>query len=213
MDEGGQPDSTLATTTTTAAAAAATTTLISTEEAVSATALLASEVDPMADEGGGGGGSGGGGGGDEDALLRSAPRAPLPPALPLPASIHVRTWRYLPASSEDLKAYFHPLRPTRIVWLNALSVNVLFEDDATAARVLELFGEGVPTVSGIPPVHPSWRTCLKPLVKPRTDKYGVEGSETTIWIRRTTTHDTKENAAPTHGECVCVCAMCAPFSF
>ena len=171
------------------------------ESALAMSAALAAEADPMQ-------GEGGGGEGPTAALPPSAgPRPPLPPAEVLPAILHVRAWRYLPASSGDILGYFGALRPSRVEWLNGVSVNVHFADDATASRALELAGEACATVPSVPPVHPSWRTCLRPLIKTtRTDKYAPQGAETSIWIRRATTHDTKANAAPTHGALFVLCA-------
>ena len=121
------------------------------------------------------------------------------PAQVLSCVLHVRAYRYLPAATADIRAFFAPLVPARVGWLNAESLNVFFEDDATAARALELAGEPVAAVPSVFPVHPAWRTCLKPLIKQRKDKYAPAGAETSIWLRRATTHDTKANAAPTHG--------------
>ncbi len=147
-------------------------------------------------------------------LQAHPPRAALPlaPAEPLPTALHVRAWKYLPAASADIRAFFAPLVPSYITWLNAVSLNVVFGDAATAARALASAGEPVAAVPSVPPVHPAWRTCLKPLIKVRQDKWAPAGAETTIWVRYATTHDTKENAAPTHGACWHARGSCCPAS-
>jgi hypothetical protein len=122
------------------------------------------------------------------------------PAEPRPGVLHLRTWKYLPANNNDILEYFLPLRARRVEWLNSVSVNVHFADADTAARALETMGGPVPRVATVPPVHPAWRFAPKRFVKKTPDdKYGPRGSETSVWIRQATTHDTKALAKSTHG--------------
>lgn len=120
-------------------------------------------------------------------------------AQPRPEVIHMRAYQYLPAASADIFAFFSPIRPSFVEWLNAIAVNVIFEDEGTAKRALERFSEAIPTAAGVTPVDPSWRVCLKPMVKQFTDKYAPKGAETTVYLRTATTLDTKERAARTAG--------------
>lgn len=116
-----------------------------------------------------------------------------------PTALHMRAYKYLPASTADIEAFFSPLRPTLVEWLNGDSLNLIFEDEGTAKRALELNSEPVPVCVGIETVHPDWRICLRPLVKMKTDKYAPEGAETTVYLRFATSSDTKGNAAKTQG--------------
>jgi len=111
----------------------------------------------------------------------------------------MRAYKYLPASTADIEAFFSPLRPTLVEWLNGDSLNLIFQDEGTAKRALELNSEPVPVCVGIETVHPDWRICLRPLVKMKTDKYAPEGAETTVYLRFATSSDTKGNAAKTQG--------------
>lgn len=116
-----------------------------------------------------------------------------------PTALHMRAYKYLPASTADIEAFFSPLRPTLVEWLNGDSLNLIFQDEGTAKRALELNSEPVPVCVGIETVHPDWRICLRPLVKMKTDKYAPEGAETTVYLRFATSSDTKGNAAKTQG--------------
>jgi hypothetical protein len=116
-----------------------------------------------------------------------------------PTALHMRAYKYLPASTADIEAFFSPLKPTLVEWLNGDSVNLIFQDEGTAKRALELYSEHVPICAGIETVHPDWRICLRPLVKMKTDKYAPEGAETTVYLRFATSLDTKSKAAKTQG--------------
>jgi hypothetical protein len=116
-----------------------------------------------------------------------------------PTALHMRAYKYLPASTADIEAFFSPLKPTLVEWLNGDSVNLIFQDEGTAKRALELYSEPVPICVGIETVHPDWRICLRPLVKMKTDKYAPEGAETTVYLRFATSLDTKSKAVKTQG--------------
>ena len=116
-----------------------------------------------------------------------------------PNVLHIRSYKYLPASTADIEAFFSPLRPTLVEWLNGDSLNLIFQDEATAKRALELNSEPIPICPEVESVHPEWRICLKPLVKMKTDKYAPEGAETTVYLRFATSIDTKANAVKTRG--------------
>lgn len=116
-----------------------------------------------------------------------------------PTALHMRAYKYLPASTADIEAFFSPLKPTLVEWLNGDSVNLIFQDEGTAKRALELYSEPVPICVGIEIVHPDWRICLRPLVKMKTDKYAPEGAETTVYLRFATSLDTKSKAVKTQG--------------
>jgi hypothetical protein len=116
-----------------------------------------------------------------------------------PNVLHIRSYKYLPASTADIEAFFSPLRPTLVEWLNGDSLNLIFQDEATAKRALELNSEPIPICPEVESVHPDWRICLKPLVKMKTDKYAPEGAETTVYLRFATSIDTKANAVKTRG--------------
>jgi len=116
-----------------------------------------------------------------------------------PTALHMRAYKYLPASTADIEAFFSPLKPTLVEWLNGDSVNLIFQDEGTAKRALELYSEPVPICVGIETVHPDWRICLRPLVKMKTDKYAPEGAETTVYLRFATSLDTKLKAVKTQG--------------
>jgi hypothetical protein len=115
--------------------------------------------------------------------------------------LHIRAYKYLPASSKDLISYFSSLsmRPSFIEWLNGISANVIFEDAETAKRAFESFAEPIPVVENVPAVDPKWRVCLKPLIKQKTDKYAPAGSETTIYVRFATEADTRDRAGVSLG--------------
>jgi hypothetical protein len=113
--------------------------------------------------------------------------------------LHLRAYQYLPAATADIAAFFAPLRPAHIEWLNAEALNVVFGDAGTAHRALELFSEKVPRVAGVAPVDAAWRVCLRPLVKQKTDRYAPAGATTCIYLRPATTHDSKEHFAKTRG--------------
>jgi hypothetical protein len=117
-------------------------------------ASFALDVDPMADEAP-----------PQPADPSTTPMKPDFPATVRQGVIHLRAYAYLPAATGDVVAFFAPLRPSRIEWLNGTCVNVVFEDVGTASRAMELFSEPVPVVEGVPVVHPAWRTCLKPIIK------------------------------------------------
>ena len=135
------------------------------------------------------------------AAVALVPRSiPLGAAEPRPEAIHMRAHRYLPAATRDVFAFVAPLRPTRVEWLNGVSLNIVFADADTASRAVELLSEPVPTVKGVKRVHPAWRTCLRPIEKQGTDDYAPRGAETTVWLRPATTHDHKAFAPATHGE-------------
>jgi hypothetical protein len=116
-------------------------------------------------------------------------------------ALHMRALTYLPAASADITAFFSTasVRPSYIEWLNANSLNVLFEDEASAARALELCSEPVPVCPGVDTVAGVWRVALKPLLKLATDKYAPAGSVTTIYLRRSTSADTKGLAPASRG--------------
>jgi hypothetical protein len=116
-----------------------------------------------------------------------------------PNVLHIRSYKYLPASTADIEAFFSPLRPNLVEWLNGDSLNLIFQDEATARRALELNSEPIPICPEVESVHPDWRICLKPLVKMKTDKYAPEGAETTVYLRFATSIDTKANAVKTRG--------------
>jgi hypothetical protein len=138
--------------------------------------------------------------GMETAGASAAAPEPAAPAEPRPGVLHLRAYKYLPASTSDLHAFFSPLRPSFVEWLNGVSVNVVFEDPGTAARALELVSEPIPLVPSVPPPPPGgWRVCLKPLVKGKTDKYAAAGAETTVYLRPATTDDAKDKAKKTAG--------------
>ena len=138
---------------------------------------------------------------DGNQMATEEAEEPLPPPTPRPAAIHLRVHKYLPAASGDIIAYFAEAgyRPSFIEWLNGRMVNVLFEDAATARRALEAMSEQVPKVKSVAPVDPAWRVCLKPLVKQRTDKYAVAGSQITVYLRPATSHDDKRIVGGTSG--------------
>jgi hypothetical protein len=116
-----------------------------------------------------------------------------------PNALHIRGCGYLPAATRDIYSFFGEFRPSWIEWLNGISLNVIFEDAATATRALETFAERIPAVAGVPPVWEGWRVALKPLRKQKTDKYAAKGTESTVYLRYATAADTKEQAIGSTG--------------
>lgn len=116
-----------------------------------------------------------------------------------PNALHIRGCGYLPAATRDIYSFFGEFRPSWIEWLNGISLNVIFEDAATATRALETFAERIPAVAGVAPVWEGWRVALKPLRKQKTDKYAAKGTESTVYLRYATAADTKEQALGSTG--------------
>jgi hypothetical protein len=156
----------------------------------------------VADAAAGAGTGAGAGAGSESAPPSSPAKPPAEPAevgVPRPNVLHLRAYQYLPAATADISAFFSPLRPSYVEWLNAISINVHFADKGTAARALERLTEPIPVVTEVPPVPAGWRMSLKPLVKLKSDRYAPAGAETTVYLRQATTLDTKARAAHTAG--------------
>ena len=124
---------------------------------------------------------------------------PKEEAIPRSDALHMRAYEYIPASNEDIQAFFSPLRPAYIEWLNGSSLNIIFEDAGTASRALELLSEPIPIVPDVAPVLDSWRFCPKPLIKQKRNEYAPAGAETTVYLRFATNLDTKERAPKTRG--------------
>lgn len=114
-------------------------------------------------------------------------------------TIHLRTAEYLTASQEDIQDYFSEFGASWIEWLNGKSVNVIFEDEFSAKRAFESLGEPIPKADGVPEISPVWRASVRKMVKKRTDRYGLAGAETSIFLRFATDRDTKERAKRTAG--------------
>lgn len=85
---------------------------------------------------------------DADGVAASGPQADGDTPRLRKQAIHLRTAEAIVVSEGDVQEFFSDYGTCRVEWLNAFSLNVVFEDEASANRAFDSMSEQVPTVRG-----------------------------------------------------------------